>query len=219
MVPCSSLALFAPTPTDLPSSLFEVSNQKAFWSGPTHLVLGADAHSAAFLACSADVRVVSAHAAPTVGNGAALMLADGPWTPFAATRGSFSGAVFILNCCATSEQGHRGSGPDETFSLPIAFIPAGASAVICTRWSVADEVAACFGLRLVELLNTGGDLSEVVVEGRRFLRESSADEIVEWLEDCHPIESQDVRSLMAEFGGSDLPFRDARHWAAFSLWL
>jgi tetratricopeptide (TPR) repeat protein len=215
----SSLAIFAPFPKELVFSLFEARNQKALWSGESELYEGREANSTTFCACSADIRVVSSHALSATASGSTLLLADGLWTPFAATTGNFSGAIFILNCCATSEQGFRNTGPDESFRLPTALLLAGAAAVVSTRWSVDDDAAACFGIRLVHLLNRGDKLDDAVYQARCWLRDSTAMDLLAWLRTLDEFGANDFSVRLSALSESTRPFSHARHWAAFSLWI
>lgn len=76
-----------------------------------------------------------------------LQFADGPLTPVDVESLALrSHPVILLSGCATAQRS-GGTGVEQSFAS--SFLRAGASAVICTRWPVADDEMAEFTQRLV----------------------------------------------------------------------
>jgi CHAT domain-containing protein len=65
-----------------------------------------------------------------------------------------SDTLVVLSACETGIAEYR-ELPDETYGLALAFLGAGASAVICSLWPVSDRSTRLLMLKLYEYLHAG----------------------------------------------------------------
>lgn len=138
-----------------------------------------------------------------------------------------SDTLVVLSACETGIAEYR-ELPDETYGLALAFLGAGASAVICSLWPVSDRSTRLLMLKLYEYLHAGASAPSALRLAQTWLRNVAGNDLellvqqldprvraagrlgapdpmrIKWVSDDSP-------------GGSpgERPFAHPFHWAGF----
>ncbi|EXJ13305.1 CHAT domain-containing protein [Imhoffiella purpurea] len=93
--------------------------------------------------------------------------------------------LVVLSACESGIAEYR-ELPDETYGLPLAFLGAGASAVICSLWPVPDRSTRVLMLKLYEYLHAGASPPSALRSAQRWLRDALGDELQSLVQQLDP---------------------------------
>jgi tetratricopeptide (TPR) repeat protein len=150
-----------------------------------------------------------------------LELADGRLTVAQLLAGhppAFAAARLIVMSSCDSAAIDPGA-PDEVVGLPAAMTYAGASAVMGSLWRIDDAAAAIFMAGFYARLHASGLTiaawapADMMRETQLWMRDVTADELLTSMQRLSP----EMRAWLRLFEGTDTPFADPRHWAAFTI--
>ncbi|WP_168299312.1 CHAT domain-containing protein [Rhizobium leguminosarum] len=116
--------------------------------------------------------------------------------------------------------GHRAVIPDEFASLAVAFLVVGARAALGTLWNVSDIAASLFSRRFFHALAKGESIPGAARSAQIWLRESSDDDKVRWLDSFSPACNDAETQLRAQLGSDPgrSSFKGPKYWAAFACY-
>jgi CHAT domain-containing protein/tetratricopeptide (TPR) repeat protein len=132
--------------------------------------------------------------------------------------------LVVLSACQTG-QFDLSRVPDEMLGMPLAFLQAGACAVVSTLWPIDDRVTAMLIGRFYEELATGigadgrGDIAAALTRAQRWLRSLTSEQARRWrlergLRDL-PVPQPSGSPAGPPAANLDLPFADPFFWAGF----
>lgn len=93
--------------------------------------------------------------------------------------------LVVLSACETGIAEYR-ELPDETYGLALAFLGAGASAVICSLWPVSDRSTRLLMLKLYEYLHAGASAPAALRSAQRWLRDAVGDDLQSLVQQLDP---------------------------------
>lgn len=153
--------------------------------------------------------------------GSGLELADGRLTVaqlLAEHPPAFAAARLVVMSSCDSAAIDPGA-PDEVMGLPAAMTYAGASAVIGSLWRIDDAAAAIFMAGFYARLHALGvnipawAPADIMRETQLWMRDVTVDELLKSMQQLSP----ELRAWLRLFEGTDKPFADPKHWAAFTI--
>ncbi|MCQ1774493.1 CHAT domain-containing protein [Neorhizobium galegae] len=127
-------------------------------------------------------------------------------------------SLACLSACRSAV--HGSVFPDEFASLAVAFLVAGARAALGTLWNVSDVAASLFSRRFFHTLAKGESIPGAARSAQIWLRESSDDDKVRWLDSLNPACNDAERQLRAQLRSHPgrTSFKDPKYWAAFACY-
>jgi len=126
--------------------------------------------------------------------------------------------LVTLSACETGFVDFR-EPADEHFGLPIAFLNAGAAAVICSLWSVDDRATSLLMYRMYELMAQGISKRSALRAAQLWLRDVTLGELKKHFPPSAGPQVVDLlETLESEIGDPTVPpFRSPYWWAAFQM--
>jgi len=162
-----------------------------------------------------------------------LLMADGEVLHLSEILGRIrlgSETLVVLSACETGIAEYR-ELPDETYGLALAFLGAGASAVICSLWPVSDRSTRLLMLKLYEYLHAGVSAPAALRAAQRWLRDAIGGELQSLVQQLDPRvraagelnADSDLGSMRIKWVSDDpptgapgeRPFAHPFHWAGF----
>jgi CHAT domain-containing protein len=132
--------------------------------------------------------------------------------------------LVVLSACQTG-QVDTAQASDEMLGMPLAFLQAGADAVVSTLWSVDDRVTAMLIGRFYEELASAigvddrGDVATALARAQRWLRSLTKEQVRRWRQQRGvqepPMPWRSVSPASSALSTIDRPFADPYYWAGF----
>ena len=130
--------------------------------------------------------------------------------------------LVVLSACQTGQVDIMRAS-DEMLGMPLAFLQAGACAVVSTLWPIDDRVTAMLVGRFYEELATEigvdgrGDVAAALARAQRWLRSLTGEQARRWRQERGvrelPAPRRSISTTPPPLSATDPPFADPYFWA------